>query len=209
MKRIYFMLAIFLIITSVNAQVNEKSERKFYKQGDWELGFSSNIGSITIQTIQLQGWRYGLPFGSYEYSEKGIYLNLGVSTGFYIINGLSIEPELDINLCSEGFSVSILSNLCYTLNLPQKKFFPYVKLGYGLSNDPKNSDDLFENIDFKTINAGAGVKLMYSSAMAFRVEINYRNLNGSNTFYPGETYSYKSESTTSVVSVSIGLSILL
>lgn len=200
MKKINFILVTFLIITSGNAQVNEKSERKFYKQGDWELGFSSNIGSMNIQTIQPN---------NYEYSESGIYLNIGLSTGFYIINGLSIEPELDINLCSEGFSVSILSNLCYTLNLPQKKFFPYVKLGYGLSNDPKNTVDLFSNIDFKTINAGAGVKLMYFPSMAFKMEINYRTLSGSYISYPDTPDSYTTESTTSVFSISIGLSILL
>jgi len=44
MKSISLILAIFLIITSSYAQVNEKSERQFYKQGDWEFGFSANIG---------------------------------------------------------------------------------------------------------------------------------------------------------------------
>jgi hypothetical protein len=200
MRRIIFILTMFVIITSGYAQVNEKSDRHYYKQGDWEFGFSSNIGSISIQTIEP---------GNYEYTENGIYLNLGVSTGFYLFNGLSIEPELDINSCSEGFSLSILGNLCYTLYIPQKNIYPYVKLGYGLSNDPKNSDDLFANIDFKTINAGAGVKFMYFPGMAFRTEINYRNLNGSNTFYPDTPYSYTTESTISIISVLLGVSLLL
>ena len=200
MKRLSFILVILVIITSGYAQVNEKSERQFYKQGEWEFGFSSNIGSISIQTIEPS---------NYEYTENGIYLNLGVSTGFYIINGLSIEPELDINSCSEGFSLSILGNLCYTLSIPQKNIYPYVKLGYGLSNDPKNSEDLFENLDFKTINAGAGVKFMYFPGMVFRTEINYRTLNGSNTFYSDTPDAYTTESTTSIFSVLLGISILL
>jgi hypothetical protein len=207
MKRINFILAILLIITSGNAQVNEKSERKFYKQGDWELGFSSNIGSINIQT--MQPWFNGLTYGSYEYSKKGIYLTLGVYTGFYIINGLSIEPELNLNLTSEGFSVSMLGNLCYTFYLPQKYIYPYLKLGYGVSNDPDNNNGLFEYLEFKTINAGAGVKLMYFPGMAFKLEIIYRSLNGSNTIYANTPDSYTTETTTSIISGSLGISILL
>ena len=203
MKRMILVTSIFLIITSGYAQVNEKAERQFYKQGDWEFGFSSNIGSISIQTTREPGSYYN------EYTENGIYVNVGIATGFYLINGLSIEPELDINLCSEGFSLSVLGNLCYTLYIPQKNIYPYVKLGYGLSNDPQNTDDLFENLDFKTINAGAGVKFIYFPGMAFKTEINYRNLSGSTTFYQGTPDSYSTESTSSIVSVLIGISILL
>ena len=200
MKRIIRVLAISLLITSGYAQVNEKPERQFYKQGDWEFRYSSNIGSISIQTIDPT---------YYNHTENGIYLNLGLSTGFYIINGLSIEPELDINLCSEGFSLTVLGNLCYTFNIPQKNIYPYIKLGYGLSNDPKNTEDLFENLDFKTVNAGAGVKFMYFPDMAFVVEINYRNLSGSTTFYQGTPDAYTTESTSSIISVLVGISILL
>ena len=200
MKRIIRVLAISLIITSGYAQVNEKPERQFYKQGDWEFRYSSNIGSISIQTIDPT---------YYNYEENGIYLNIGIATGFYIINGLSIEPELDINLCSEGLSLSVLGNLCYTFYIPQKNIYPYIKLGYGVSNDPKNTEDLFENLDFKTVNAGAGVKFMYFPDMAFVAEINYRNLSGSNTFYQGTPDAYTTESTSSIISVLVGISILL
>ena len=200
MQRIIRVLAIFLIITSGYAQVNEKPERQFYKQGDWEFRYSSNIGSISIQTIDPT---------YYNHTESGIYLNLGVATGFYIINGLSIEPELDINLCSEGLSLSVLGNLCYSFYIPQKNIYPYLKLGYGVSNDPKNTEDLFENLDFKTVNAGAGVKFMYFPDMAFVAEINYRNLSGSNTFYQGTPDAYTTESTSSIISVLVGISILL
>ena len=200
MKRIIRVLAISLLITSGYAQVNEKPERQFYKQGDWEFRYSSNIGSIGIQTIDPT---------YYNHTESGIYLNIGIATGFYIINGLSIEPELDINLCSEGLSLSVLGNLCYSFYIPQKNIYPYVKLGYGVSNDPKNTDELFAKLDFKTINASAGVKFMYFRGMAFITEINYRNLSGSNTFYEGTPDSYTIESTSSIISVLVGISILL
>ena len=200
MKRIIRVLAISLFISSGYAQVNDKPERQFFKQGDWEFRYSSSIGSISIQTIDPT---------YYNHTENGIYVNVGVSSGFYIINGLSIEPELDINLCSEGLSLSVLGNLCYSFYIPQKNIYPYVKLGYGVSNDPKNTDELFAKLDFKTINASAGVKFMYFRGMAFITEINYRNLSGSNTFYQGTPDTYTIESTSSIISVLVGISIQL
>ncbi len=204
MKRIIFTLIIFIIIPLGYAQVNEESDRQFYKQGNWEIGFSLNIGYV--QTI-------GEPDYYSDNTADWIYLNLGVSTGFYIINGLSIEPELDINSYSGGISVSILGNLCYTFYLPQNNIYPYVKLGYGLSSEiSKNfsdSNDLFGSLDYNTINLSAGVKIMYFPGMTFKTEINYRNLSGSNTFYQGTPDSYTTETTTSIISVLLGISILL
>lgn len=209
------MLAIFLIITSNYAQVNEKSERQSYKQGDWEFGFSANIGGSSKKTKGTNTYSYndGSQSSTYSYDNngKGIYIHLGVSTGYYIINGLSIEPELNLNLSLGGFSVSMLGNLCYTFYLPQKNIYPYLKLGYGLSNDAENSNGLFESLNFKTINASAGLKFMYFPSMALKMEINYRNLNGSNTYSYSDQYSSSSskyEITTSVISISVGISIL-
>ena len=215
MKRISLILSILLIITSGYAQVNEKSEHQFYKQGDWEFGFSLNIGGSSEQTKETNTYSDGSSqsYSTYDYTEKGFYTHLGVSTGYYIINGLSIEPEFDINLYSWEISVSLLGNLCYTFYLPQKNIYPYIKLGYGLSNNPGNnynsSNDLFESLDFNTINAGVGIKLTYYSGMAFRMEINYRTINGSDTYYYSASSSTEYETTISVISISFGASILL
>ena len=205
MKRIIFILTTFLIITSGYAQLSEKSERKFYKQGEWEFGFALNIGGSSEQTKLTSTYSDGSSqyYSTYDYTEKGFYTHLGVSTGYYIINGLAIEPEFDINLYNWEISASLLGNLCYTFYLPQKNIYPYLKLGYGLSSQP-GSSNLFEFLDIKTINAGVGIKLTYSSGMAFRLEINYRNLAGSNTGY----YS-NYDTITSVISISFGASILL
>jgi hypothetical protein len=81
-------------------------------------------------------------------------------------------------------------------------------MGYGLSGDPDNYNG-FESLDFRTINAGAGIKFMYFPGMAFRMEINYRHFSGSNVFYPDTPDAYTSETTTSIMSVSLGIAILL
>jgi hypothetical protein len=216
MKCISSILIIFLISSTGYAQVIEKLERQFYKQGDWEFGFSANIGGSSKKTKGTN--TYGYNDGSqpsiytYDNNEKGIYTHLGISTGYYLIDGFSIEPELNLNFNFEGFSVSILGNLCYTFYFPQKNIFPYLKLGYGMSNNGDNSNGLFESLDFKTLNAGAGLKFMYFSSLALKMEINYRNLSGSNTYSYSDQYSSSSskyEITTSVISISIGISILL
>jgi hypothetical protein len=216
MKRVLLGLVISAMITSGYALSNEKKERQFYKQGDWEFGFSTNIGASNEKTKGSETYSYDYDSTQYSYTydntHNGIYLNLGISTGYYIINGLSIEPEININVYSDNWSGSILGNLCYTFNLPQQNFYPYLKLGYGLSSEPTNSGGLFEKLDFKTINAGGGIKLMYSPGMEFRMEINYRNLSGSNEYsYSDQSYSSSStsETKTSIISVSIGISILL
>ena len=106
----------------------------------------------------------------------------------------------------------MLGNLCYTFHLPQKHIYPYLKFGYGLSNDAKNSNGLFESLNLKTINAGAGLKFMYFPGMAFKMEINYRNLSGSNTYSYSDQHSSTSNNykiTTSIIAISVGISILL
>jgi hypothetical protein len=216
MKYICLILITFQFSASDYAQVNEKLGRQFYKQGDWEFGFSANLGGSSKKTIETNTYRYSdtsQPANyNYDRTEKGIHTHLGISTGYYLIDGLSIEPELNLNFNFEGFSVSILSNLCYTFYIPQKNIFPYLKLGYGVSNNGDNSNGLFESLDFKTLNAGAGFKFMYYSGFALKMEINYKDLSGSKKYSYSDQYSSSSskyEITTSVISISVGISILL
>lgn len=216
MKRIIFILIIFVFITSGYTQVNDNLERQFYKKGNWELSFSSNIGNSGMQTkrttISYYSYDSSQYYNTHDYTENAIYLNLGVSTGFYIFNGLSIEPEFTINSYSGGFSVTMLGNLCYTFDIPQKNIYPYIKFGYGLSGEPSNSGPSNSgSLNLKTINAGAGVKIMYFPDMAFKMEINYRNLSGSNGYsYSDQSYTSSDtyETSTSIISVSLGISIL-
>lgn len=212
------MLTIFLIITSGFAQVNEKTERPFYKQGDWEFCFLTSIGESSGQIHGTNSYSYDSLQNIYPYEniKKSIFINVGVSTGYFIAHGLSVEPELNLNINFEGLWVSILGNLCYTFYLPKKNIYPYIKLGYGLSNNLENdyhsSNGIFESLNFKTINAGAGLKYLYYSSMALKMEINYRNINGSNTYTYSDQYSSSSnkyQSTTSIISLAIGISILL
>ena len=78
-----------------------------------------------------------------------------------------------------------------------------------MNNDPNNTVDLFSNLYYKTLYAGAGVKFMYYPGMSFILEINYKTLSGSYTSYPGQPEAYTTESKSSIFSVLLGISILL
>lgn len=99
-----------------------------------------------------------------------------------------------------------------------KNIYPYLKVGYGYSNlndydyMGSSSRGLFESLDFRTLNAGAGLKLLYSASMSLRMEINYRNLSGSNKYSYPDYYSSNlnvRDISTSVISLSMGISILI
>ena len=215
MKRISFLLIIFMCTNTSIAQVSENSERRFYKQGNFEIGFSGGIGISSQQN--KNSYTYGFSNDSlqtymYENSTNGVYTQLGISLGYYIIDGLSFEPEFNLKLNYGAFGIAMTGNLCYTFNLPQNNIYPYLKLGYGLSNDLDNSSGAFESLNFKTINAGAGLKIKYSSGMAFRLEINYRNLNRSLTSTYSDEFlssSNGNETTISIIAVLLGVSVIL
>ena len=211
MKILIFVLALFVIINSGFAQVDEKSGRQFYKNGDWEFGYSLSIGSGNKHKTGTNSFYFSYDSSQYYYSYdqtvKDAYVPLGVSIGYYIINGLSIEPELSLLLSSDGVSVSMLGNICYTFYISKKSIYPYIKLGYGLSENPNTS----ESLEFNTINASVGIKLTYRSGMAFRIEINYRNSSGSSSYYysnQSSSSSFTSETILNLISISFGASIL-
>ncbi len=209
MRKIFFLIISLLITYSSSAQVKEIKGRQSFNQGDFEISFYTNLGKFSSSTKEISTYSGSQPYES-SYSDGSIYLQVGASVGYYIINGLSVEPELDINLSFDGTSTSLLGNLCYTFYIPRKTIYPYIKLGYGLSN--YHSANLFESLDYKTLNAGAGLKFKYSSVLSMRMEINYKNLSGSNSYYYSDQYystSSKSETTVSIISLSIGISVLL
>ena len=95
------------------------------------------------------------------------YFQLGVIPAYFVTDGLSIEPEINVLIQSQENveskpSLSFLANLAYNFNLAGKNFAPFIRLGYGLSNSlqipavigglGRVSDELKENI----LNGGAG-----------------------------------------------------
>jgi hypothetical protein len=224
MKKI-ILFSIIIPIFHIFPQVREIESRSYFKQGDVEFNFSTNLGvgfssSNIFQTIQNF---YPYDSSYYEYSsqqsDREFNLLFTASFGYCIVDGLTIEPELDINLVTDNeTSISLIGNLTYNFNIPRKNTYPFIKLGYGLSNYYSDSHYGYSNesggnsLDTRVFNAGAGLKFLYSSGMALKLEINFKNYNYSTTSsYTDQYYQNTSQldGDMNVISLSIGFSILL
>ncbi len=205
-NKIFFLLLI--LITNIIPQAREIESRNYFKQGDFEINFSTNLGA---------------GFTSYEssnssensyYNDSGerpfIFL-ISAAMGVCIIDGLSVEPEFDINFISDAeISTTILFNATYNFNIPRKSIYPFIKLGYGISNfrldyyyyDYNSSDN---SLSTGVLNIGAGLKIAYSSGMALKLEINYKHFSYSSTYtyYYYDPYSYVGEERTADLDVSV------
>lgn len=198
-------------------QIVDSLQAGIFKAGNWELNFSASIGNLTTSSKSSSSGTYG----SYsdDNSTSMFYLQLGVIPAYFVTEGLSIEPEVNVliqsmeNVDSKP-SFSFLANLAYNFNLPGKNFAPYIRAGYGISNSlqipsgigglTRVSDELNVNI----LNAGVGLKFLVSQHLLFRTEINYRRYGYKvKNSYPDYTYIHD-YSLTSISGI-FGFSVLL
>ena len=164
---------ISLILISLNGytQVNEVELRHCYKQGNIELGFFTNVGKVVRTTIS----KYDYWDDNSIYQDVYIDFFIGASVDYYIIDRLSIEPELNIiNITKTDPSYAIIGNLCYTFFCPSENNYFYVKLGYGWG--AKENIDHANNDGYRIINGAIGFKTRISSSFTYRVELNYRSM---------------------------------
>lgn len=163
MKRIFLVIILIITFTDSYSQIRELSSTNKYKSGDFEFGVFMNIGRST----------------SIWNSEANLYFHLGGSVGYYIISKLSFEPEVDFNFSSENSLLIVLGNFNYTFYSPLKDVSPYLKIGFGLTKTGEFNYyyDSQEPDWYKIINTGAGIKIKYTESLAFKIELNYRNLN--------------------------------
>ncbi len=133
MKQIFLLLMVLLIISTCNSQVKVISGRPLYKQGNFEFSFSANVGESSQKVKDVYSYydyydsSYHL--NNYEHSDGALYVQVGASIGYYLIDGLSVEPELNLNIPFGQTSISLIGNLCYTFSVPKKKCIPIHKSG--------------------------------------------------------------------------------
>lgn len=225
MKKI-ILLAVIIPIMHIYPQVREIESRSYFKQGNVEFNFSTNIGVGFSTSNVFQTTRNFAPYDSsyneysYNYSDRPFNLLFTASIGYCILDGLTIEPEIDINLITDAeTSISLIGNLTYNFNIARKSTYPFIKVGYGLSNYYYDyyyygnaNESNGSSLDTRVINAGAGIKFLYSSGMLMKLEINFKNYNHSRSSSSSYEYSestYKIDNDTNVISLSLGFSILL
>lgn len=223
MKLKIIFIAIFLVINSFS-QIREVKPFSSFKKGDFEANFSTNLGAAfskrnvtaTNQYFNYYDSTYTTSRNNSENSSRVFLMLFTASIGYYFIDGLSFEPELDINLITDDeISISILANLTYNFSTSNSKTYPYVKVGYGISNYVTNYNyyggSTDNSLDTHLFNAALGIKLASTSGSVMRLELNYKYYTNSSSYSYSDQYNQttiESESGIDALSIAIGYSIL-
>lgn len=223
MKKI---ICLFLFLISYSfSQVREIESGTYYKQGKFEINFSTSIGAGFSKTRTTNTNEYFNYYDStfysnvynYEKSSRDFLLSFSAALGYYFIDRVSFEPEFDLNLLTyDDISISIIANLTYTFSTSNNKIYPYIKLGYGISNYVSNynnySDPRNNSLDTQVLNAAFGMKQINFSGSSFRWEVSYKYYNHASSYsYTTDPYSHNTSTTDvdsgiDVVSFTVGYS---
>jgi len=200
MKSNVALLLCFIVAGSI-------ADAQFLK-GTTELGLGGSLGSYTTKSTSS-----GL-YGNYSNSETKNYAILNLSVGYYVADGLSIEPEISL-MAMQGLEPSdlFLVNVSYTMPNPSSKFSPFILVGYGVSNSMQFPGlsilgRVSDKLDVGVLNVGAGIKYLVSEDIALKMELNYRKESFTQTIsYFGSSSS--SDNTFATTGLLFGFSVLL
>ena len=148
MKTFQFIVISALATMSLFAQPREGKTK--------ELGLSGSY----------QNYSSGSSSGS-----TGAFL-VSPRLGFYVVEGLEIEPELLFLISSGSDPVYILNgNVSYNF-ISEGKGVPFILIGYGLANTVPFFNVPTTKTDFRVdvLNAGGGVKAFLKEDIAVRIE---------------------------------------
>lgn len=155
--------------------------------------------------------------GSYQkYSTSGSSSSSGavlISTrlGFFVYEGLEVEPELLGMLSSGSDPVYMFNgNVSYNFNTTGMEV-PFLLVGYGLANTVPFFNVPFTRTDFGVgvLNLGAGMKMFLKEDIALRVEYRFQKFTGEGETTAYGSYSYTQKVDTRIHTVQIGISIFL
>jgi hypothetical protein len=143
-----------------------------FKQKDVELTASAGLGSMSISASS------GIISISHSYS----YMLLSVMPGYFVLDGLSIEPEIGMTAIeSSRPDFLFLVNVSYTYLIPKTTIAPFGRIGYGVTNSIGSFPNQFLNdgnpsdMNISVFNIGAGIKHIIGRSAVLRLELNYRN----------------------------------
>jgi hypothetical protein len=178
------------------------------KKGDVELSIAGTFSSMNSSRA-----------GS---SSDTKYAVLSVSPGFYLIDGLSLEPEIGWIATEHDLPGWLfLGNVSYTYaGVDQHhRLAPFIRVGYGVSNSyqlatPQLLVRTSNKLDVGVFNVGGGVKVGVVEGAYLRAEVYYRQYNwtSNSSYYDYASRGYLSQSIdykVSTLGVSIGASIIL
>jgi len=131
------------------------------QKGSWEF---STAASIDIYRMSAE-----------NSSETITSINIPARIGYFILNRIEIEPEINFNRVSgEGESLSstlLMANISYNLST-SPSLMPFVLAGVGINNT-SNSNSISESNTELAFNGGTGIKWFLSNRVAFRAEYRF------------------------------------
>lgn len=187
MKIARLMVIIVLTATTVHAQPREGKTRELSLSGSYQNYSSGNSSGSS---------------GAFFISPR---------LGFFVLEGLELEPEILLLLSSGSVPAYLLNgNISYNF-ISAGKSVPFVLLGYGIANTVPLFNVPFLSTDFGVgvLNAGAGVKIFLKENIALRVEYRYQKFSGEGSTGIIGFFTYTQRVDTRIHTVQFGLSVLL
>ena len=139
---------------------------------------------------------------------------------YYIIDGLSIEPEIVIALVApdsgpSSDAFSFLGNLAYTFSSPGSYVAEFIRAGYGISNGlqiptgekpflfqlNEGSGTSFSSVSL--LHLGVGLKFLIGAHAAIRTELFYLSQS-----YSSSSSGFSADSWNGMIGIQFGISLL-
>jgi len=139
------------------------------EKGSWEMSVAGTFGSVSSSTNGNDG-------------ESTSLISIAARPGYYVINGLSIEPELYWTAIENERPIfNLAANVSYTFRVAESGVSPFVLAGYGIGNGIPIFQRLIfrssDEMDVSVLNAGGGVKFFVTKSVALRAEYRYQRFN--------------------------------
>lgn len=203
----FFLIKMLVLLFAVQIIASGQTGSTIFKQASWELNFTGSLGSIESTVESSSSYYY---YYSGSDSESRTYLQLGIIPAYYLIDGLAIEPEINmLAVETQKPAFLLIGNLAYTINLESARIFPFIRAGYGITNSLQipvngNLNRMSNDMDIGVLNFGAGLKTLLTENILLRTEINYRKF----SYSDGDDYFSYSMDVSSIALV-FGFSVLL
>ena len=128
-------------------------------------------------------WEMSLSTDANSFSDsRGSHnqVSLAFRPGLFIVDGLSVEPELFWGTTKgRAPALNLSGNISYSYGMGQNIFVPFVLVGYGAGNGFPFYEPLQKNANYLSaitfLNAGGGLKVMMLGGRALiRLEYRYQ-----------------------------------
>lgn len=117
----FIVLGMFPLFLASNCEAQ-------FERGRSEIGLVAGIGP---------GGKTNTFFGAHSdyLFASNYYLSLATVYDYYILHGLSLEPEASVTWYKDYMTIHLLAHLSYTQKLGQSPVALFGKIGYGVAND--------------------------------------------------------------------------